>query len=299
MKKVLFYTQNRWAFGSIHYGLCKELYKHNIYANVLDEDSQYSKIEIDFLFKTYDLIVTNPDKVLHLHYNYNIPLKRIVAIAHGQWDILLAKHNASIDFYPELYSFGVISNFLKEKCIEWEISKTPNVVETGIHFDLFYTPPSQELKIVGYGGIKQTYNFFKQEIKRGYLVEEVCQHIPDIVLKQTESINFLCMPGYYQSVDSVVMSSIEEGGGLPVMEAAAAGRLVLGTPVGYFEEHALKGGGILLPIEETNFKQQLYNQLLYYKSSPTEYRDKCLQIQQYAKDNYDWSKKIKMWLEIL
>jgi glycosyltransferase involved in cell wall biosynthesis len=298
MKRVLFYTQNRWAFGSIHYGLCKELYKHGIYGNVLDEDNQYSETEIQLLFKTYDLIVTNPDKVLHLHYTYKIPLSKIVAVAHAQWDILLAK-NSNVDFYSELYSFGVISNFLKEKCKEWNISTIPKVVETGVHFDLFYAKPSQYLKVIGYGGIKQTYNFYKQEIKRGYLVDEVCSRIPDLELKQTGTINFLCMPGYYQTVDSVVMSSIEEGGGLPVMEAAAAGRLVLGTPVGYFEEHALKGGGILLPIDENNFKEELYKQLIHYKTNPNEYHNKCLQIQQHAKDNYDWAKKISMWLEIL
>ena len=29
MKKVMFFTQNRWAFGAIHHGLCKELYNHS------------------------------------------------------------------------------------------------------------------------------------------------------------------------------------------------------------------------------------------------------------------------------
>lgn len=299
MKKVLFFTQNRWAFGSIHYGLCKELFKHNIYANLLDEDIAYSKIEIEHLLNVYDLFVTNPDKVLRLHYNYNIPLNKIVAVAHGQWDILLAKRNSNIDFYPELYSFGVISNFLKQKCIEWNISVTPKVVETGVHFDAFYTPPSKQLRSVGYGGIRQTTNFFGEEIKRGSLVEEVCQQIPDLNLKQAGNVNFLCMPGYYKTVDSVVMSSTEEGGGLPIMEAAAAGRLVLGTPVGYFEEHASKGGGILLPLDQNEFKEQLYNNLTLYKTDWNLYYNKCLEIQQYAKDHYDWSKKITAWVDLL
>ena len=90
MKKVLFYTQNRWAFGSIHHGLCKELYKHNIYANLLNEDHEYTKEEFQLLNSTYDLFVTNPDKVIALHTKGGIPLNKIIAVAHGQWDILLA-----------------------------------------------------------------------------------------------------------------------------------------------------------------------------------------------------------------
>lgn len=93
MKKVLFYTQNRWAFGSIHHGLCKELYKHNIYANLLDWTETYTSEEFELLNNTYDLFVTMPEAVLHLHYIYKVPLNKIIAVAHEQWDILLAKRS--------------------------------------------------------------------------------------------------------------------------------------------------------------------------------------------------------------
>jgi hypothetical protein len=46
MKKVLFYNQNRWALGSIHHALAKELYKYGIIANLLDWTQQYSLEEI-------------------------------------------------------------------------------------------------------------------------------------------------------------------------------------------------------------------------------------------------------------
>ena len=73
MKKVLFYTQNRWAFGSIHHGLIKELYKHNIYGNLLDWTKRYTEEEFKYLDNTYDLFVTNPEAVMSLHQAYKIP----------------------------------------------------------------------------------------------------------------------------------------------------------------------------------------------------------------------------------
>lgn len=297
MKKIMFFTQNRWAFGAIHHGLCKELYKHNIYANLLDEDENYTKSEYELLNEQYDLFVTNPDKVINLHIKSGIPLNKIVAVAHGQWDILLANQNT--DIYPHIHSFGVISNVLKNKCKEWNISLEPKVVETGIHFDLFYAKPSNQLKIIGYGGIKHTYNFFGQEIKRGHLVEKACENIEGIQLQASGSYNHLCMPAYYKTVDSVIMSSAEEAGGLPMLEAAASGRLPIGTPVGFFEENAPKGGGILVPIDENDFVEKTRQTIFYYRDNPKEYVSKCLEVQTYAQEHYDWSKKIQSWIELL
>lgn len=297
MKKILFYTQNRWAFGSIHHSLSKWLYKHDIHADLLSEDGTYTQEEYTLLSKNYDVVVTNPDKVLHLHKLSGIPLNKISAVAHGQWDILLTLKNTEI--YDQLHSFGVISNILKQKCFEWGLTVVPKVVELGIDFDNFYHPPSDGLNIIGYAGVKHTNNFFGQEIKRGHLVETACRDIEGIKLQPSGSYNFLCMPAYYRTIDCVVTSSSEEGGGLPMLEAAAAGKLTIGTPVGYFEEHANLGGGLLVPLEEDAFVEKTRELIKFYKNNPVEYKQKCLNIQSYAKDNYDWSKKITSWVEFL
>jgi glycosyltransferase involved in cell wall biosynthesis len=299
VKKILFYTETKWAYGIIHYALCKELYKHNILADVLNWDLQYTQDEFNFLIDKYDLFVTTAPLVLKLHQKYKVPLHKICATAHGQWDILLARHEANFDFYPHIHSFGVISNILKTKCKEWNISREPKVVETGIHFDLFYAKPAISLKTIGYGGIKQTYNFFGQEIKRGHLVEQACKNIEGIQLQVSKSYNHLCMPAYYKMVDAVIMSSTEEAGGLPMLEAAAAGRLPIGTPVGFFEENAPKGGGILVPVNEEEFVMRVKQTVCYYKDNPRDYVNKCLEVQSYAQEHYDWSKKIGPWLELL
>lgn len=298
MKKILFYTENKWAFGSIHHGLCKELYKHNIYANVLDWSIEYTKEEFKLLSDKYDLIVTVPPFVLKLHRIYDIPLHKISAFAHGQWDILLAKSEADFDFYPHIHSFGVISDILLKKCQEWNFVRLPSVVEFGIHFDLFYSEPSNCLKTFGGAGAYKSYNFFGDEIKRGYLLDLVAQNTRAEFIKH-KFYHFMAMPSFYKSIDCVVQPSSEEAGGLPMMECAAAGRLPIGTPVGYFEHNADKGGGILAPMNEFDFVQFVSETINYYHDNPEIYLQKCLEVQQYAKDNYDWNSKINSWIDFL
>jgi glycosyltransferase involved in cell wall biosynthesis len=298
MKKVLFFTQNRWAFGSIHHALCKELYKFDIYANLLDWTVEYTRKEFDLLNDTYDFFVTMPDAVLQLHYKYGIPLEKIVSVAHAQWDVLLAKQQADFDFYPRLHKFSVISQVLKDKCNEWGISVNPMISKLGLHFDLFYGKPSTSLSKIGYGGSNEINNFFGQEIKRPKLIEEVIDGLEGFELVRHQFYNHMCMPAYYKSIDCIIMSSIEEAGGLPMMESAAAGRLCMGTPVGYFEHNSQNGGGILLPMDSESFVSNAKAALNYYKNNPEEYHKKCLDIQEYARYNYDWKYVIDGWIEL-
>lgn len=296
--KIIFYFENNWAFGSIHNALAKELFKKNIYANILDWDKKYSKEEFDYINNSCDLFVTSPICVLRLNREYNIPLNKIIAVAHGQWDILQTKKVSDFDFYSKLHNFSVISQNLKTLCRELKFSREPIVTETGIHVASFITQPSQYLKTIGYAGAIESINAHGIDIKRSWLLKEAVKDL-DLNLNFNKKFNFLGMPGFYKSVDCVVMTSAEEAGGLPMMEAAAAGRLTIGTPVGYFEKHSIKGGGILLPFKEEEIIPTLKNIFLYYKNRPDEYLKKCLEIQDYAIKNYDWSNKIDKWEKLI
>lgn len=55
----------------------------------------------------------------------------------------------------------------------------------------------------------------------------------------------------------MIIASTEEGAGLPALEAAAAGRLVISTPVGHWPERAGSEKGITVPIEESAFTEQV------------------------------------------
>jgi glycosyltransferase involved in cell wall biosynthesis len=164
---------------------------------------------------------------------------------------------------------------------------------------MFYSKIHSELKTLGYAGLTERINFSGIEIKRGHLVQQVINEIEGINLVVHGNYNHLCMPSYYKTIDALIMSSSEEAGGLPIMEAAAAGRLVLGTPLGNFEHNASKGGGIELPLSEIEFVQKAKEYLVYYRDNPLEYKQKCESIQQFARENYDWSYVINKWIELL
>lgn len=298
MRKILFWFEDDWAFGTIHHALCKELYKYGIYANLLNWSRQLTAEEIKLLVDVYDLFVTKPDTAMILHL-YGIPLEKIAAVSHAQWDYLVRQKEDGIEYYSRLYKFGAVSNILKQKAAEFGIKIIPEVLTMGIHFDLFYSKPTEKLISVGYAGAKQVSNFFGQEIKRGKLVEQIINNNSFLKLIQHKHYIWMAMPAYYNLIDSIVVSSTEEGAGLPSLEAAAAGRLVFSTPVGYFEEHGPKGGGVVLPIEQPAFEESLINSLIYYYNDSEAYRKKCLDIQEYARENYDWSKHIESWVSFL
>ena len=85
---------------------------------------------------------------------------------------------------------------------------------------------------------------------------------------------------------------------MPVMEAAAAGRLVIGTPVGHFPLKAYQGGGIIAPVEAEKFKSFTAATLRYYKDNPAAYVDKCRSIQEAAR-KFDWQYSIGEWIELI
>lgn len=298
MKRVIFFTQNRWAFANIHHGLSKELYKFGILANLLDWTQKYTAEEFHLLNQTYDVFVTNPEAVLPLHYS-GIPLNKIITVAHGQWDMLLARRDSGQDFYNHIKNFAVVSNILREKALEFGIPRVPVVTTFGIHFDLYCDSPHEQLKTIGYGGAKETVNFFGKEIKRGLLVRNAVAQLPTCQLLEHQFYNWMCMPAYYKTVDCVIQSSSEESAGIPMMEAAASGRLCIGTPVGYFEQHGPLGGGVVLPVDDTQFVNGLVQTLNHYQNSPDLYKIKCQQIQEYARYHYDWQYHIEHWVSLL
>lgn len=298
MKKVLFFVENGWALGSIHHALSKELFKYKIYANLLDWCQIYTQEEIDFLNERYDFFVTLPTMANALLYNYRIDPKKIIIIAHEQTDLLIVLNQYGPQFFDQFYNYAVISNILKIKSKEFGIQREPKITKTGVHFDYFYSPVKNSLQTVGYGGAKLAHNYFAVDRKRGYLVEKCVQEVEGLELRGHKFYNHLCMPGYYNHIDCLIMSSLEDAGGLPAMEAAAAGRLVIGTPVGYFEDYGPIGGGVVVPIEEELFIKETKNNLLYYRDNPSEYKKKCEEIQEFARDNYDWSHKLEDWISI-
>lgn len=295
MKNIVFFIENKWAFGTIHNSLCKELYRFGINAEVLDWEKQYQIDEMLKIADSTDYFVTTPVGICYLM-NYQIPLEKIIAIAHGQWDILLANQQLGLDIYSKIAKYGVVSEILEKKSIEFGVNVPINVVPFGIHFDRFYHKPSEKLTTVAMAGAYQSYNFFGQEIKRGNLVEQAVKYT-GLTYKKHNFYHYLSMSNFYKNVDCIITASTEEGAGLPMLEAAAAGKLCIGTPVGYFEKNGPNGGGHVVPIEANYFITELVSLLNYYDNNSEEYRKKCYSIQEYAR-NYDWKFFIEKWVEL-
>ena len=295
MKKIIFYTENKWAFGQIHHSLVKLLYSHGVNAEVLDFYTQYTNHEMQCIQDHVDYFVTTPVGVGWL-LNYRIRPEKIKSVAHAQWDILLSRSQIGTDIYYQLAAYGVVSETLKQKSLDFQIPRIPDVVHLGIEFDRYYAKPTGKLNTVGFAGAFEARNFAGEEIKRGRLVQQVCDHLmmPMILPK----MHYLAMPAFYQSVDCVIMASTEEGAGLPMMEAAAAGRLTMGTPVGYYGE-TLHEQGIALPIDEQNFVKQCTAELNNYSRDSKLLTTMCEANQQYARENWDWHKHIDSWVEFL
>lgn len=296
MKKIIFFIENAWAFGTIHQSLSKVLFQHDILADVLDWNNSYQQQDMDYISRNYDYFVTLPLAINALT-SYGIPLEKIIVIAHGQWDFLKASEQLNAAIYDQVAGYAVVSENLKEKSKEFGINRVPVVTPIGIIVDNFIRPVPKKLETIGYASSFVHHNYQGDDIKRGRLVQTVAAKT-HLKLVLNQKFHYLGMPAFYESVDAVIMSSTEESVGLPMMEAAAAGRLTVGTPVGYYALNGKPSGGIVAPLDERQFVNKVSKQLIYYKANPIDYQKVCRNIQSYAKKHYDWSHHIDKWVSL-
>jgi glycosyltransferase involved in cell wall biosynthesis len=292
--RVMFYTEPEWAFGAIHYELTKYLFAHGINATVLNWEKSYTEQEIAELANNIDLFVSSPYGIDILISRYGIRPEQCVAVAHAVWDLnhLVAYDPAVVD---GLHGYSVVSEWLAEQSSAMSITRIPAITPVGINYDSFYTAPSDRLKTVGFAGATDNVH---RDIKRWWLAEQAALDAGlEFKLAQGYHNSYATMPGYYKTVDALIVSSTEEGAGLPALEASAAGRLVISTPVGLW---ATRSGtsGHTVPVEAEEFLKETADLLNYYKNNPQAYRDKCLSTQAHAKQ-YDWSAVIRHWVTLL
>jgi glycosyltransferase involved in cell wall biosynthesis len=189
----------------------------------------------------------------------------------------------------------VVSEWLAEQSVATGITRKPVVTPVGINYDSFYTKPSDKLKTVGFAGATDNVH---REIKRYWLAEQAALDAGlEFKLEQGYHNSYATMPGYYKTVDALVVASTEEGAGLPALEASAACRLVISTPVGIWKSQAGTSGHTV-PVDKIEFVKQTVELLNFYKNNPAEYLEKCLSTQQHA-SQYDWSKVIHHWIALL
>ena len=296
MKRVVFFTETEWAFGTIHYELTKNLFVQGINANVLPWNKAYSRQEISELCAVIDYFVSTPYGVAILIDSYGVKPEQCIAVSHAVLDIECLK-----TFLPEnvqrLYAYSAVSTWLIEQSQLHGIERIPLYTPIGINYLAFSTVPSKELRTVGYAGAINPDNIHRH-IKRPWLVEQAA-HQSGLKFQAAHGYHnsFITMPGFYNAVDAVIVASTEEGAGLPALEASAAGKLVISTPVGLWLAKA-GSSGHTVPIEENAFLKSTISHLEYYRDNATAYRLKCLDTQEHAR-RYDWANVIHHWAELI
>lgn len=107
------------------------------------------------------------------------------------------------------------------------------------------------------------------------------------------------MPDFYGNVDAVMVSSTEhESCGLPLLESAAAGRLPISTPVGITCD-VKNPPGYILPMNSSLFVSEGVSLINMLKGDSKEYRIKCVEAQEDAREYYDWSCVIESWIKLI
>ncbi|MFI5023464.1 MAG: FkbM family methyltransferase [Alphaproteobacteria bacterium] len=297
--KVLIYGYPQWSHGRIYYDLCKHLHERGYVVDILSwqvDHSNYMREIIAF----YDLFMTALDGVRVLVDTYGVPYDKIIAVSHHEFDIRTLTEQKGVEVFRSFASYGVVSEPLYCSSLMSGVPRIPMVASVGVNFSEFYTEISERLATVGYASSMsaRTYGI---EWKRGELAEAAAREAGlafKVAGSTANQISFHDMPDFYRSVDAVLTSSISEAAQLPVMEAAAAGRLVICTPVGHFPRKAYEGGGIMAPIEAGKFKTFAAETLRYYKENPAAYTAKCHAIQEAAL-KFDWEHAIGDWIELI
>lgn len=300
MKRVIFYTDHEWAFGSIHTELCKYLFARHIDAQLLSWKTSYSIEELRELDSVTDTYVTTPIGYHVMQRDYAIDPAKIVVVVHGIIDFYDILNVYGKDEFARPKIFAVVSEFLKAKAAELGIEPEPLVLPLGINTNRYRLQPATTLQTVGYAAkFHRIDPHAHADIKRGYLVEE-CAKQAGLAFKVAANYHnsFVTMPGFYNSVDCVITASTEEGAGLPSLEAGAAGRLVMSTNVGHWSEKVGEPGGHELPMDEEAFVRETTKLLIHYRDRSSDFAKKCRAIQKHAA-SYDWSHVIDQWTAVL
>ena len=297
--KVLVFGYPSWSHGRVYYDLSRHLHARGYVVDILNWQHNHAEY-FDDLRSYYDVFMTALDGVSVLVDVYNVPYEQIIAVSHHEFDIRMLMEKKGADVFDRFASYAVVSEFLYCASLMKGVPRAPMIAPLGIDYERFHSPIAPSLRVVGYASSMST-KTYGVEWKRGALAEAAATTagLPFKVAGSTgKQISFHDMPEFYRSVDAVVTSSISEAAQLPVMEAAAAGRLVIGTPVGHFPQKAYRGGGILAPVEESKFVSFTAETLKYYAANASAYVDKCHSIQE-AATRFDWKYAIDDWLDVL
>jgi glycosyltransferase involved in cell wall biosynthesis len=297
--KILIFGYPQWSHGRVYYDVAKQLHPKGYVLDIANWQINHLEY-MDDLLNFYDMVLTSPDGVRALADDYRVPYERMIVVSHQEMDIRALVEQKGVEVFEKFAAYGVVSEFVYCSSLLQGVRRPPKVVSLGVDFDEFYCEPPNTLRTVGYAS-SMSVTTFGVEWKRGHLAERAAAEAGlafKVAGSTGDQTSFHEMPNFYKSVDAVLTSSISEAAQLPVMEAAAAGRLVIGTPVGHFPLKAYQGGGIIAPIEAEKFVAFTAQTLKHFRANTSEFVRKCSSIQEAARQ-FDWQFAIGDWVQLL
>jgi len=295
MKQVIFFTEPIWAFGVIHYELCKYLWPYGINAQLRPWNLPYTNQEMQDMVESVDYIVTTSGS-RRLFSSY---LEKLIIVLHGKADIQELLSNLTQEEIYKLKGIYALSDFLVQQCQILGMIRVPKRLSVGINYSAYFNPSiSTSLSTIGYAGAAANLSMkqdpYNVSLKRPYLVKAIASlSNKPLICAQSYVNHFTSMKSFYSKVDMIINCSLHEGAGIPVLEASAAGKLVMSTEVGHWTEKCL---GITLPMGDRELVEKALAEISIYED-PVIYKYKCLEIQEHAK-SYDWANVIQPWVDI-
>lgn len=302
VKSLLIYSDTIWALGAIHNGLMAALRQLGWRAEIRRYPDSWDGVK-EFAFEAaeFDHVLAIPGGNAAALERYGVPREKTTLVAHAEHDLQYAR---DIDGYA---GFGVVSDALAHSATVLGIQREPSVLRVGVDCNQFRMPSATALATIGYASILSKRTPEGVEIKRGALAQQCAEEVglqfrpafdPDWADHRKSILPLNQMPAYYGTVDAVLIPSLLEGASLPALEGAAAGRLVIGTPVGHIPRLAYEGMLLLAPLGADDFKRFTVDRLRYFRLNSQAFADYC-QIAQGAAQARDWSRVVGDWVSLI
>jgi glycosyltransferase involved in cell wall biosynthesis len=300
--KILIFGYPAWSHGRLFYDLSKNLYKRSHIVDIINWQVNHAAYIVELL-AYYDLVLCSLDGISILIDIYGVPPEQIIALSQHEMDMRILISQKGVEIFEKFAGYGVVGYQLYDASAIFGISRRPMVAQHGVAFSEFYAEVPTRLTTVGYASSFSQQTIYGVEIKRGEVAEAAARDA-GLEFKMAGSgstadqVSFHDMPDFYKTVDAVLITSVTEGAPLPVKEGAAAGRLVISTPVGDFPLRAYQGAGIIAPIEAEKYRKFTAETLRYYKDNPEVLAEKCRRIQEAARQ-FDWQHMIGDWVDLI
>lgn len=306
MKRVIFFVDAEWSMGRFHSDLIKYLFKEGVESQLISYTKGYTWQEMHEQMQITDYFISNGSGISTLITSYNIPPEKCILILLHPVDIQdILRSN--ID-HGRLAKIATVAEWIIPLCGVFK--RDISIVKFGINTKAFQCHPSTNIKTIGYGAAFHTreeteywksIDLLQPKIsKRGYLVREIAEEMNlNFKSAHPDRCTYVTMPGFYNSVDVVICASTDEGAGGPVLEGGVAGRLIITTATGGFDDLVTKQGADVVPVNEKDFKEETKKLLNYYIDNPSAYQERCRAIQDYAIKRYDLANSIHTWLDLI